>query len=402
MSDLTRTDLHEEVQRLANQLAAVHGDVRIARERSGLQIYIACPHCLERNGTSELQKKHLAIAAERVTGTGKYIHIAGTFNADNSCRCMKEGVNFKLSDLLAYPPLSQRKIVTKRPGRVTLSDTSQLLVTDAKGVKCAYPPGDTVPLHELPADHPARYYLANRGYSIAALESQLDACWCTAELPEDKELGRVYKWGPNGFRDTPQGRICFMVDVAGSRRGWQARRLEHEQDGIKYYFHPYENQWTAVAHRETSEGKLVWMPNPGYEKLDISKYKTAFAMQRGSLLMGLDAAVRWNAAMRPGRPPVCCISEGPLDAGRIGAPALAILGKNFNEDQAMLVSSYFRRAIIVADNDASGAEAKEKLRSKLAMAGVTVQVADVPKPHKDVGEMTTEAALALVLPFLFQ
>lgn len=48
-------------QGLANGLAAIHGDLSAAQERSGLHFYIACPDCLAENGEAELSSRHLAV-----------------------------------------------------------------------------------------------------------------------------------------------------------------------------------------------------------------------------------------------------------------------------------------------------------------------------------------------------
>jgi hypothetical protein len=268
-------------------------------------------------------------------GLGAFRRLRGTYNADKSARCMKTGTNYSVSTLLRMKPLAARGIrANDSSPKITINDTSRSLVRDANGNMVPDVPGATVPLTELPADHPAIFYLTQRGYTAAALVHQFGAAWCTQELPEDAAKGRFYKRFAHGFRDTPQNRIVLFIDIYGVRRGWQARYLEHSADGVKHVFHPYTSQWVAVARKIDDK----WEPLPGFEKerFDLSKYKTAFGAKRNEVVMGLDAAVRWNTAMRPGKPALCVVSEGPLDAARFGAPGLAVLGKSLSDNQASL------------------------------------------------------------------
>ena len=54
-------DLGEEIARLTHKLVAIHGPGRIARERSGVHLYLPSPVCLERYGEEELYKKHMTV-----------------------------------------------------------------------------------------------------------------------------------------------------------------------------------------------------------------------------------------------------------------------------------------------------------------------------------------------------
>ena len=107
--------------------------------------------------------------------------------------------------------------------------------------------------------------------------------------------------------------------------------------------------------------------------------------------------VRWNSRFRAKLPRVCILAEGPLDAGRVGPPGIAMLGKFLSKDQAALLNARFDVVIFVADNDAAGQEAKAKVFSALhEHPGVTLHLLDVPAAVKDLGEMTRPAARALV------
>jgi hypothetical protein len=393
-----RSNAPAAILELAERIKLRHGDVRIAREKSGWHIYCASPIGLVENGRIELTKKHLAINAEKLLGIGKFAAKRGSYSQDRTAQCMKTGKCYLISDLLQMPPLAARGIQTKGTARVSVSDTSKSLVRDAAGNLVPDVPGVTVPLSSLPADHPAIQYLTRRGYSIPALEFQFGAAFCTQEAPESEELNRWYRRGPDGFYDTPQNRIIFYVDVKGVRRGWQARYIEAEAEKVQYILHPYRNQWVATAQRD-QKGK--WAPLPGYDTLNLSKYKTAFGASRNEIVMGYDAAVQWNKANALPRP-VCVISEGPLDAARIGAPGLAVMGKSLSENQARLVADYFRRVILVADNDKPGQEAKAKMFAELSEYLTDITCVDVPSQYKDLGEMPYGEAMALLGPHLWK
>lgn len=384
------------VMELAQKLKTKHGDIRIAREKSGWHLYCASPVCLEQMGKIELVKKHLAINAEKYLAIGKFARQRGTYNQDMVAQCMKTGVWYAMSDLMQMPPLSARGISEKVQSSVTVTDTSKSLVRDANGNLVPDKPGVTVPLSSLPAEHPAIQYLVRRGYSIPAIEAQFAADFCVQEAPQSEELNRWYRKGPDGLYDTPQNRIIFYVDVNGVRKGWQARYIETEHAGFKYIFHPYRSEWVAVSWKNP-ENK--WVLLPGYESLNLSKYKTAFGASRNEIVMGFDAAVRWNAEAGKTRR-VCVVSEGPLDAARIGPPGLAIMGKSLSDNQAKLIADTFRRVVIVADNDKVGQEAKIKMVAALSEYVRDMVTVDVPAKYKDLGEMPAGEATALIGPHL--
>jgi hypothetical protein len=386
----------EAVQQLAERLKLRHGDVRICREKSGWHLYFASPAGLQQDGRIELTKKHLAVNAEKYLAIGAYAKQRGTYSQDRVAQCMKTGKTWPISELLQMPTLAERGIPEKAQARVSVSDTSKSLVRDANGNMVPDVPGVTVPLAQLPPGHPAIQYLTQRGFSIPALEAQFRACFCVQEAPEDATLSRWYRKGPMGFKDTPQNRIIFYVDVQGVCKGWQARYLECEVDGLKYVLHPYTNQWVAVARRQ-EKGKPI--PLPGYEEFDLSKYKTAFGARRNEIVMGFDAAVRWNQEQRKAKP-VGIVVEGPLDAARAGPPGMAVLGKSLSDNQAALMATAFRRFILVADNDTAGQTAKTKWKNALSEFASDIISVDVPSQYKDLGEMPAAAAAAFLAPYL--
>jgi hypothetical protein len=388
----------QEVLLLAEKLKHKHGDVRIAREKHGFHIYIASPICLQRHGRMELDKKHLAINAEKYLGLGEWRRSKGTYNADSCALCMKTRTRYKISDLMLMPNLAARGIPTHDAFKVQVNDTSRALVKDTNGNMIPDVPGKTVPLSSLPPDHPAIQYLTGRGYDIPQLVSQMSVDFCVEEAPEDATKGRFYRRFNGGFRDTPQNRIIFYADIHGVRKGWQARYIEHVADNTRYVLHPYNNSWCAVAKKV--DGK--WEKLPPYGELDLSKYKTAFGAKRNEIVMGLDAAVRWNETFRRGKPYVCSLSEGPLDAGRVGPPGLAVLGKSLSDNQAKLIATHFKRTLIIADNDKAGQELKQNMIAQLSQYIQDMPVLVVPSPHKDIGDVPAAEALGMVGPYFYK
>ena len=126
-------------------------------------------------------------------------------------------------------------------------------------------------------------------------------------------------------------------------------------DGLnKYGLHPYTGEWSHLATRATAV--QAWMPMPpfdevddeGHIKFDPSKYKTA--KHSGRELMGWDAAIAQadQGVVQFGTPePVatgdgirwCVLTEGPLDAARIGPGALCIMGKSLSQENAAKIAS---------------------------------------------------------------
>ena len=156
----------------------------------------------------------------------------------------------------------------------------------------------------------------------------------------------------------------------------------------KYYFHPYRKQWEAVLSRESEQGD--WTPLPGFEGWELVKYYTAAGTRRNKVLLGLDAAVQFNAAQTHPRS-FCFVVEGPLDAARLGPPALAMLGKSVSEEQSQILADHFQVAIFVPDNDEAGRKSLEAIGKRLAPK-MTVVTAEVPRWAKDVGDLSPDQA----------
>ncbi len=396
---------------LAEALAAIHGPVHVAKESSGIHLYMASPRCLEQDGKRELTKRHLAVNASKyfqITNTGQY---AGKLTGrrrkiDNCAMCMKTGQPYSVADLLNYPPLTIRGIPNVAT-TVKIQDNTNWLVDDGRGNKIPVPPGTTVPITELPAGHPAVWYLTQYrpAYDLQALWSQFRCSFCTAEFPESQELKRRYRPLPLDFKDTPQNRIIFFADINTVQRSWQARVIEYvDPHGLKYYLHPYTNQWVACEQRQPG-GKfkpLDSIPQHRFE-WDLTKYRNARGSSRNDILFGLDAAQQWNFDQgRRGKQTVAGLTEGPLDAGRMGPPFTATTGKFISAEQAQMLVTRFHRIIYVPDTDAAGMKALDDARV-LFEGRCDFQVLNLKElgfGSKDLGELTGDVARQLIQPLL--
>ncbi len=365
------TELTVEQENLAHDLMQCHGSVRVAREKSGLHFYIACPDCLTNDGEKELYSMHLAINAD------KYLQ-----GHTGAARCMKTDKVFMIDQLTMWPPLEKRGY---RRGPERIAD--QAIVTanfheeDEKGRMVPKSPGITVPLNSLSIDHPALAYLYSRQFSAVALERQFNASFCIKEREDIR-----YRKLLGGFKASPQGRIILEIRQNGVRVGWQARILEMEDETHLYYWQPYREAWVPVKYRETPESP--WELKEGWENWDPAKYIMAHGARRNSCLMGYDAARAFNAAARK-KKRWCFLTEGPLDAARLGPPAVAVCGKSCSQAQADLLEMAFDTIIVVPDNDAAGSKLETYVNEWLAKTRQIV-TAKIPDRRHDAGQLTPQ------------
>ena len=379
----------QAIANLSNALARVHGPGKIMRESSGRQIYFPCPDCIKVKGREELADRKLAVNIDRYLRLGKYKELSAD-HADYSGYCMRMGRVYKVSDLLRMTPIQQRGFPEARSGVVS-SANKPCLIDDGRGNMIPDHPGEVVSLAELPENHPAIVYLKRRGYNIDGLIKQFRASFCLKEAPTDWSKGRGYRVVYEDFLDTPQNRIIFYGDMFGVQRGWQARVIDTVHEGIRYYLHPYTNQWMPAEH-EVGKG---WEALPhiieARGKFNVSKYKTAFSASRNELLMGLDAALAWNQANRPGLPPLAILTEGALDAARFGPSGIALLGKHCSPGQMAVILSRFRFVVYAGQNDAPSRQLGESIQQQCGGKIGCVSIYP-PAGFKDFGETTDDVA----------
>lgn len=401
------SDVHPDILGLAQSLAVLHGEQHICRESGGVHIYMASPACLEKEGHIELQKKHLAVNADKFYGLGKWQGRVGTYDRDICAYCMKTETPFRVSELLSLPPLKDRGF-QNTVAKISISVRERVLVDDGRGNMIPDHPGQVIPITQLNPDHVAVRYLLDRGFDLQLLYDMFRTSYCCGEAPEDREQGRFYKRCLGKFRDTPQGRIIFYGDIKGIQKVWQARVLDKVQsERLLYHFHPYEQRWVLTHMRQSKEEKWQLMPNLVAEQQaaltrgftlnwSLSKYKTAFNAARNEALFGYDAAVAWNKANRSYEDRVAVLVEGPLDAAKGGPPCIALAGKFLSAAQFALLEERFHGLILIRDNDEAGMNAEACLKERAQGSKVKAVVATVPGDIKDLGDMSLEEAQKLV------
>lgn len=366
-------DIPEDVLDLAHRLSEKHGRVNITRENSGIHLYMASPICLDTYGESEMHKMHLAVNAEKYLYEGK----------DLCGQCMKTDTPYKVSFLLGMKS-NQQKFYIAPQHRVKVVEQLDNLVDDGKGNMIPKAPGDVlVPVTKLADNHHAIQYIRSRGFEPADLHAQFDLTYCFAERKDG-----VYRYCGHGFRATPQERLIFYIDVKGVRQGWQARVLDFVDGDRRFYFHPYRRCWVAIEHR-TKNGWEEIVPEQRSKKFDVSRYFLAPGAKRNRCLMGYDAAV---AKIQQQSTPWIGLTEGPLDAGRIGIPFCAVMGKSFSTNQAELCRYPF--VVAALQNDEYSRKLADRIVGQMALKDNRLHVVIVypPEQFEDFGDMKTDDA----------
>lgn len=377
LGSVTLSDIDDEVMRLAQQLSRKHGNARIMKEAGGVHIYIASPICLELYGEEEFlsSKMHLAVNADKYLGRG-----GRKGSEDLAALCMKTGTVYKVSDLLNGKDLDDRGF-RGRQHQVQLVEKKEHLEDDGEGNMVPFGPGETIPVVDLPDDHPAVQYLRGRDFDLEKLQKQFRTAYCTADRP-----GVYYRKLPHGFRTGPRGRVVFYIDVKGVQRGWQARILDYKArgtDGGYYHFfwNPYSNAWHPVKVLDEATGQ--WILTPGADKWDPPKYLLAYGTKRNEVLMGYDAVDENSDWLG--------LTEGPLDAARLGPPFCAVMGKHFSDSQADLCRGY-SKIVLAMQNDEASEEFRSRVVSRLRLIGTSCHVMAPPPEYNDFGDMTTDKA----------
>ena len=371
------SEVSDEILVLAQQLSRLHGRVRVAAESGGVHLYIASPICLSQFGPEELlpSKMHLAVNADKYLGRPPYEK-----SNDYAAMCMKTGEIYKISELLEYSDLAGRGFHGVQH-QVNVQDKVNYLEPDGAGNEVPKAPGTEVSLATLEDGHPVIEYLQLRDFTVKQLVDQFDATFCT-----DTD-GNYYRDLGLGFKQSPRHRLIFNINIKGVRRGWQARILEMKMRGSdsKLYHWCYNStrpEWTPVkVHNEDNNN---WDLVEGLEKWDPPKYMTGPGTRRNLCLMGYDAAVSTGKSW-------IGITEGPLDAARLGPPFCAALGKSFSAAQADLCVP-FDDVIVAYQNDDAGTDFKNSVIRKLRDIGMSVRAIAPPKEYNDFGDMDQESA----------
>jgi len=372
--------LDPRVCNLSAHLCRIHGEGKLSNStRYGAILSLPCPDCLATYGVRELKSRHLGVRISQCLEGHK----------GNVATCMKCSSKYTSKVLLSMMPVAKRLPHIKvRTNLQLVPEKTTKTYKDANGVMVPYPPGVLVPLPELPTDHPAVWYVTNRGHSVSQLWDKFGASFCTQELPPTKENGVYYKPLINGWRNTPQGRVVFMCTENGSILNWQGRLLEAETvDGDKYILHHDTNEWVHCGKKD-EKGNLVWDEKyAGIRKKDWppTKYKNASGGFALNTLFGFEHLVSyWKTVPRDKR--YCVTAEGVLDADRFGAPGIPLTGKVMSPIQANKIKQYCDTCVIAADNDKAGKESVAAIGEVASAAGLHVLVILPPKGVKDFGE----------------
>lgn len=401
------------IMRLAERLAAIHGPVTIADESSGIHIHIADPEQVLLNGMKELSSKHVCINAEKYLGIGRYDvdeyptrenkelytkYRSKGKEVPGTCS-MKTGKLYSVRELLNMPKINKRlALAGEVKSTVSIgAQSNQFLVKDENGNMVPEWVAHTIPLTKLPSNHPAIIYLKSRGFDPLALQQQFEACYCDKALPEDRSIGRYYSRLPGGMKNTPQGRIIFSVRMDGSRWGYQSRAIDM-WFGDRRFFWSHNNRWELVATRNP-DGTITerYPKDVRFPKgFAPHKYLNCQGSSRNRLLMGFDAAVE-SQKDKPFNERYCILVEGPLDAGKIGPPGIALLGKSMSDIQAEYIRKRFSKVYTMMDNDVAGEQCLRKIKTKLPNTNI-IEI-KVPDRVKDVGDLSYEEVKELITPY---
>lgn len=469
MSDLkvndSATHAPDEIRRWAEKIMSAQGcPCTLTREASGYHLYIPCPDCLETHGRRELDDPKYAINLSMIAGLGEFAYDAETgspldiinrMDVDGkrefgSSVCMRtcksrEPHRRSIESLLnmgtvtdRYPDIQTRAVLR---GGVGSAEVEEMWEPDPiTGNMAPPPPGDVVPLSELPAEHPAVKYLTDRLYNIRDLEAQFRCAFCTKEY-DGSEKGIFYRVMPAKWKDTPQHRIVFCSMIDGTPLTWQARVIEKvSDDGLtKLMLHPYaggfyEGAESASAverirkdlmkYAQSSDDPVVivpgsggtwgylwsrthvrsnpaaeWQPVPPFDEVKDgslrfrpSKYRTAKYSSRQ--MMGWDAAIaRAERDTDPRKWVVLC--EGPLDAARVGPGGVAVIGSSLSPENAKKIVGRFHMVFLAFDSDKAGIEATQRINKTLSLCShsspMLQLVCTIALPAgKDPGDLSSE------------
>ena len=156
-------------------------------------------------------------------------------------------------------------------------------------------PGTCIPLQQLSPHHIASSYLRERGYDPRWLGETYHVHYCDAAPPE---------------YPVANGRLIIPIIMNGDIVGWQARP-------------PYECDWKAMH---------------------CAKYYNLPNMPRSLMLYGFDIAKEY---------PYCIITEGVTNVWTLGEGAIATFGKSMAFQQAEMIKSRWKAAVVAYDGDAA-------------------------------------------------
>jgi hypothetical protein len=195
-------------------------------------------------------------------------------------------------------------------------------------------PGRHTRVNEMWPNHPARFYLTERGFDVDVLARDFQVSYCIEATDEFTFA---------------QSRIIVPVFQEGKLMGWQARCV--------------------------GEPPNKHMP----------KYLTMPGMKKTHLLYNFD-----NAKQHP----FAVVVEGVTDVWAFGAEAVGLFGKTISEQQLDLIARTWRKVYVVLDADAL-ADARQ-VHAALSKRVPEVILVQLPKDH-DPADLPTATLRDLVL-----
>ena len=384
--------LKDEYARLITHLLSIHetGMLHYSVSTNSFELRIPDPYLLVEDGAKELYSKHLYI------NLTKFIDM----NHGAPARCVKNGRVYTMLELLNMKPLRDRQdtlpwdvdlILNKFKQKTLIIPKTAMEVTPDYKVE---PPGECIPITELPAVHPAIEYLNSRGFNaedIKQLYKQFDTSFCISTKQD------FYKPLYDGLSKSPVGKLIFFVKHFGELKGWQSRRLEKVIGETKYFYHydpinAFKSGWVPVAKYDPASTK--YKPFPDVPKaLMEGKYVIGFGTRASDCLLGFDAALEYGNQPTHSRSIV--IVEGALDAGKFGAPACSVFGCRVSKKQAELMLNNFDKIFFIKDHDVAGNELELSLKEQFAALGRPEILKEISynNCYKDIGEIVDKQEL---------
>lgn len=381
-----------EVELAARKLAKIHINVRISNESSGWHIYFPSPYALQRDGAKELNSMHGSVNMDMYLGTGDF---EGKPRNDNCGKCHKYDKKYRLSDLLDMLPLPMRGVPGTKDAKSRISTSKYPTTRDSKGVEVPFPAGRCQSILTLPPDHPVFEYLRYRRIDPFKLYAWTPVSFCDRELVPDDRNNRYYPYYGHGFRLTSQGRLIFHGTMEGSEVIWQGRMMDVWRGDRYYMYHPYENRYKALGRRKPDGSVFYNDEKAEFVARQMIRYWSSPGAKRGRCLMGWDTAVMYDKARQEAGLPsgYVALAEGPLDAARVGPPAVAVLGKALSSDQAGIIANRFRTVVLLKQRDKASDAFEESARRHLGRYDVTVITAPLPDTiKKDIDEADYDTA----------
>lgn len=251
-------------------------------EHAGEYYQVCCPYCNDTRYRLYVNHRFGQMDAHK----RRLYFLAICYNEG----CLSNRDNYvDFLDQLDAADLSEAKLL---PGKVVPEEAREVL-----------PPGPTIPINRLRANHPGRVYMEGRGFDCDELADKFGVGWCTSSR---------YTLARN--------RLIFPVVDHGKLKGWQAR-------------YPGELDWKGPKKKE--------LP-PKYFSCPDSHF-------RSKCILNLDRMSRWHTGV---------LVEGPTDAVRFGAMSGCIFGNSVTQVQRKKFIAVFRKraGVLLLDPEEYGSK----------------------------------------------